>query len=103
MNVDTEKNRKKHATYYKAYSKAYYQKNKEKFRLYYQKYKLKKQQILNGTFQEQLKSKPKKTQRQKITDRHAKIQKDYEIRRAKFISENPHLFNQGIITGICSS
>lgn len=96
MNNETDKNHKKHTSYYKTYSKAYYQKNKDKFKQYYQKYKLKKQQILNGTFQEQQKAKPKKTQQQKIVDRHAKIKKEYEIRRAKWLAENQHLFNTDI-------
>ena len=89
----SQQHRKKHISYYKNYSKAYYQKNKDKFRQYYQKYKMKKIQILNGSFIEQdTYKKPKKTQQQKIADRHAKIQKEYEIRRAKWIAENQHLF-----------
>lgn len=89
--MDLEKyklHHKKYLSYYKNYSKTYYQKNKDKFRQYYQRYKLKKSQ----GFVEDTK-KPKKTQRQKIIDKHTKIQRDYEIRRTKFIKDNPHLFS----------
>lgn len=84
--MDNETNKK--TTYSKKYSKVYYQKNKEKFRQYYQRYKMKK---LQGFVSTNVK-KTKKTLIQKIADKHAKIQREYEIRRAKFIEDNPELF-----------
>lgn len=83
------------AEYSKIYSKNYYQNNKEKFRLYYQNYKLKKQQIANGTYTSPVKPKNVKTTQQRIADKFNKIQKDYEKRRARWIAENTHLFDTG--------
>jgi hypothetical protein len=83
--------------YSKVYSKNYYQNNKDKFKLYYQNYKLKKQQIANGTYIPPVKAKPAKSNFQRTTDKFAKIQRAYEKRRAKWLLENQHLFDKEII------
>lgn len=72
-----------------AYSKEYYQKNKAKFQQYYKNYKLKKLQIANGTYVEQVKEqKPKRSKYDIIKAKFDKIQHKYLIRREKWLKEN---------------
>jgi hypothetical protein len=71
------------------YSKAYYQNNKEKFRQYYKNYKLKKQQIANGTYVPPVKEdKPKRSKYDILKARFDKIHQNYLKRREDWLKEN---------------
>jgi hypothetical protein len=80
MNSDNKRN---------TYSKMYYQKNKGKFRQYYKNYKLKKQQIANGTYTPPVKEdKHKRTKYDIIKTKFEKIHLNYLNRREKWLNEN---------------
>jgi len=71
------------------YSKQYYQKNKQRFQQYYQNYKLKKQQIADGTYVAQPKEqKPKRSKYEIAISRFQKIHQRYLERRAKWLEDN---------------
>lgn len=70
-----------------SYSRRYYQANKDKFRVYYQRFREKQRQIRDGTY---LPPPPKKppTPYERDVARHARIQKQYEKRREEWLKSD---------------
>lgn len=70
-----------------SYSRRYYQANKDKFRVYYQRFREKQRQIRDGTYQPPPPKKPP-TPYERDVARHARIQKQYEKRREEWLKSD---------------
>lgn len=70
-----------------SYSRQYYQANKERFRLYYARFREKQRQIKEGTYAPPPPKKPP-TPYERDVARHARIQKQYEKRREEWLKSD---------------
>lgn len=81
---ETTRDKKRRSSYSKTYCKLYYQRNKARFKKYYLDMKMKR---LHGV---ETPTKPlkKKTRLQKTRDHFERLDRQYQIRRAKWLAEN---------------